>query len=226
METFDFWRELKKNWNLIIRYPQIILVTLIPSLLIATSNYLTWQGSLTWVSVFFQEAGSAILLILGVFLSFIALSLVIAIAWDYRYRDVIDLRRAWRIVQKRLPDIVMVSLIMGFIEGFFAIWFMFLGLVFAFLLLFTIPLTVVEGDNPFSAIRNSFHLVSENLGECFTFFIIALFFSPDRLSSILAFRLFRNSRTNIKYCSRSTNSSLCFSFAFLFLFFLNSFLIF
>ena len=82
METFDFWRELKKNWNLIIRYPQIILVTLIPSLLIATSNYLTWQGSLTWVSVFFQEAGSAILLILGVFLSFIALSLVIAIAWD------------------------------------------------------------------------------------------------------------------------------------------------
>ena len=70
----------------------------------------------------------------------------------------------------------MVSLIMGFIEGFFAIWFMFLGLVFAFLLLFTIPLTVVEGDNPFSAIRNSFHLVSENLGECFTFFIIALFF--------------------------------------------------
>ena len=38
METFDFWRELKKNWNLIIRYPQIILVTLIPSLLIATSN--------------------------------------------------------------------------------------------------------------------------------------------------------------------------------------------
>ena len=176
METFDFWRELKKNWNLIIRYPQIILVTLIPSLLIATSNYLTWQGSLTWVSVFFQEAGSAVLLILGVFLSFIALSLVIAIAWDYRYRDVIDLRRAWRIVQKRLPDIVMVSLIMGFIEGFFAIWFMFLGLVFAFLLLFTIPLTVVEGDNPFSAIRNSFHLVSENLGECFTFFIIALFF--------------------------------------------------
>ena len=176
METFDFWRELKKNWNLIIRYPQIILVTLIPSLLIATSNYLTRQGSLTWVSVFFQEAGSAILLILGVFLSFIALSLVIAIAWDYRYRDVIDLRRAWRIVQKRLPDIVMVSLIMGFIEGFFAIWFMFLGLVFAFLLLFTIPLTVVEGDNPFSAIRNSFHLVSENLGECFTFFIIALFF--------------------------------------------------
>lgn len=176
METFDFWRELKKNWNLIIRYPQIILVTLIPSLLIATSNYLTWQGSLTWVSAFFQEAGSAILLILGVFLSFIALSLVIAIAWDYRYRDVIDLRRAWRIVQKRLPDIVMVSLIMGFIEGFFAIWFMFLGLVFAFLLLFTIPLTVVEGDNPFSAIRNSFHLVSENLGECFTFFIIALFF--------------------------------------------------
>ena len=176
METFDFWRELKKNWNLIIRYPQIILVTLIPSLLIATSYYLTRQGSLTWVSVFFQEAGSAILLILGVFLSFIALSLVIAIAWDYRYRDVIDLRRAWRIVQKRLPDIVMVSLIMGFIEGFFAIWFMFLGLVFAFLLLFTIPLTVVEGDNPFSAIRNSFHLVSENLGECFTFFIIALFF--------------------------------------------------
>lgn len=176
METFDFWRELKKNWNLIIRYPQILLVTLIPSLAIAASNYLTWQGRLAWVSIFFREAGSAILLIVGVFLSFIALSLITAIAWDYRYRDVIDLRRAWRIVQKRLPDIVMVSLIMGFLEGFFAIWFVFLGLVFAFLLLFTIPLTVVEGDNPFSAIRNSFHLVSENLGECFTFFIIALFF--------------------------------------------------
>jgi hypothetical protein len=120
--------------------------------------------------------GSAILLILGVFLGFIALSFIVAIAWDYRYRDTVDLLRAWRIIQKRLPDIVMVSLIMGFLEGFFTIWFVFLGFLLAFLLLFVIPLTVVDGDNPFSAIRNSFHLVSENLGECFTFFILLLFF--------------------------------------------------
>jgi len=176
METFDFWRELKKNWNLIVHYPQILLITIIPSLAIATSNYLTWQGRLAWVSVFLQGIGSAILLILGVFLGFIALSFIVAIAWDYRYRDIVDLHRAWRIIQKRLPDIAMVSLIMGFLEAFFAIWFVFLGFLLAFLLLFVIPLTVVEGDNPFSAIRNSFHLVSENLGECFTFFILLLFF--------------------------------------------------
>ncbi|MDI3542622.1 MAG: hypothetical protein PWP57_225 [Candidatus Atribacteria bacterium] len=176
METFDFWRELKKNWNLIFSYPQILLVALVPSLAIATSNYLAWQGRLAWVSVFFRGVGSAILLILGVFLGFIALSFIVAIAWDYRYRDTVDLLRAWRIIQKRLPDIVMVSLIMGFLEGFFTIWFVFLGFLLAFLLLFVIPLTVVDGDNPFSAIRNSFHLVSENLGECFTFFILLLFF--------------------------------------------------
>ncbi|HPU08548.1 MAG TPA: hypothetical protein PLJ96_02360 [Candidatus Atribacteria bacterium] len=176
METFDFWQELKKSWNLIVNHPQIILVTLIPSLLIAISNYLTWQGHLAWISIFFQEAGSLILLILGIFLSFIALALITAIVWDYRYQGAVDLRRAWKIVQKRLPDVAMVSLIMGFLGGFFAAWFLFLGLLLAFLLLFTIPLTVVEGDNPFSAIRNSFHLVTENPGECFTFFILLLFF--------------------------------------------------
>ena len=43
METFDFWQELKKAGTLIVNHPQIILVTLIPSLRIAISNYLTWK---------------------------------------------------------------------------------------------------------------------------------------------------------------------------------------
>lgn len=176
MRSFDFWFEIKHAWYFLVRYPQTILIPLIPALLFSLANFLTGRGRLTWITSLLQSGLSTILLLVGAVLAFLSLAFLIALIWDYQHRSTVDFSYSWQIITGRWRDVLIVSLIVGFLIAFFSLWFIFPGLFLAFLLMFTLPATVIEGYDPFASISTSFRLAVENVGECFTFFIICLFF--------------------------------------------------
>lgn len=175
MGTLDLWREMRKSLGTLFQYPQILLVTLAPAFLLSVANFLVWDRSLSRFTLFFQWGTSIFFVLLGFFLALLALSLVVFLVWDKEVRGEIDLYRAFRMFSRRFLEILFASLIVGFLVGFFSLWFFFPGLVFGFLLMLTIPAVVVEGYDPFSGIRHSFQLAIGNPGECFTFAVVALF---------------------------------------------------
>lgn len=176
MRNFDFWFEIKHAWYFLVRYPRAILIPLLPALLFALANFLSGRGQLGWVASFLRSGFSAILLLIGAVVAFLSLAFLIALIWDYQHRGTIDFSYSWRIITGRWQDVLIVSLIVGFLVAFFSLWFIFPGLLLAFLLMFALPATVIEGYDPFASISSSFRLAVENVGECFTFFIICLFF--------------------------------------------------
>ena len=175
MGTLDLWREMRRSLDTLSRHPQILLVTLAPAFLLGVANFLVWDRSLSRVTLFLQWGTGILFVLLGFFLALLALSFVVFLVWDEEVRGEMDLHRAFRMFSRRFPEILFASLVVGFLVGFFSLWFFFPGLVFGFLLMLTLPAVVVEGYDPFSGIRHSFQLVIENLGECFTFTVVALF---------------------------------------------------
>ncbi|MBC7218202.1 MAG: hypothetical protein H5U36_08735 [Candidatus Caldatribacterium sp.] len=175
MGTVDLWREMRKSFDLLARYPQILLATFPSAFLVSVANFLVWDRRFSRITLLFQWGGGMLLVLSGFFLALLALGFITFLLWDLEVRGEIRFRRALFMFSKRFHEILFAALVVGFLVGFFSFWFVFPGLVFGFLLMFTIPAVVVEGDDPFSAIRRSFHLTMENLGECFTFTVLALF---------------------------------------------------
>ncbi len=175
MGTVDLWREMRKSVDLLMRYPQIILAAFPSAFLVSVANFLVWDRRFSRITFFFQWGTSILLVLCGFFLALLTLGFITFLFWDFEVRGEIRFRRSLRMFSRRFYEIFFAALIVGFLVGFFSFWFFLPGLVFGFLLMFTIPAVVVEGDDPFGAIRRSFHLVIENLGECFTFTVLALF---------------------------------------------------
>ncbi len=173
--SVNFWHELRWSGEYVARNPELIVPTLPSAFLIAVANHLVWRRSLSWITAFFQWGVSVIVVILGILLGFLALGLVIALVWDGQYRERVHFQRAWRIFSLRFADILIVALMVGFLVSFFSVFFVFPGLVFGFLLMFTLPIVIIEEEDAFSAIRRSFQLSLENLGESFTFLVVVLF---------------------------------------------------
>lgn len=176
MGTVDLWREMRKSVDLLAQYPQIILAAFPSAFLVSTANFLVWDRRFSRITFLFQWGTSILLVLCGFFLALLALGFITFLFWDFEVRGEIRFQRAFSMFSRRFYEIFFAALIVGFLVGFFSFWFFLPGLVFGFLLMFTIPAVVVEGDDPFGAIRRSFHLVIENLGECFTFTVLALFF--------------------------------------------------
>jgi len=170
----DFWNETKSSFRLMMKRPAFILVPITPAVIFSLILYLSRVRRFSWISSYFQTLPLTALGILGIFVGFLSLSFLIALVWDYQYRGVIDFRRAYRIIISRISDVSIVSLALGFLVGFFSIWFVFPGFFLAFLLLFSLPAIVIGGDDPFSAVKTSFRMVYENLAEVFAFFILSL----------------------------------------------------
>jgi|YNPNPStandDraft_1061719.scaffolds.fasta_scaffold64123_2 MFS family permease len=172
----DFWQELRESWRFLSRNPETIIPALPAAFLMAVANHLVWRRSLTWITAFFQWGVSIALVMLGILLGFVALGFIVGLVWEARYREKADILRAWRILAPRFGEVFLASLILGFLVSFFSVFFVFPGLLLGFLLMFVLPVLIIEREDPFSAIRHSFQLSFENLGECFTFLVIALFF--------------------------------------------------
>lgn len=175
MGTVDLWREMRKSVDFLIRHPQMLLVTLPPAFFASLANFFVWDRRFPRVTLFFQWGVGILLVLLGLFLALLALGFITFLVWDFEVRGEVRFRRASLMFLRRFPEVFFAALVVGFLVGFFSLWFVFPGLLFGFLLMFTIQAVVVEGDDPFSAIRRSFHLVTENLGECFTLAVFALF---------------------------------------------------
>jgi hypothetical protein len=143
-----------------------------------TASFFAARGGTGWWFFGFYRLGLGFgLFLLGSVLSILVAALVMVAAWDYSYRSVVDLWRAFRMVSDRFLEIFVTALIISFVVGFFSVFFIFPGLFFAFLLLFVLPEVIIDGRDPFSALQASFHLVLEHLGECFAFFVGLLFFA-------------------------------------------------
>jgi len=170
----EFWNEAKGSFRLLIKRPTFILITAVPALIFSLILFLTPGRRLVWISSYFQNFLLAGLGIAGIFTVFLSLSFLIALVWDYQYRNVVDFRRVYRIIQSRLSDVLVTCLGLGLLIGFFSIWFVFAGFFLAFLLIFCLPAIVIRGDDPFSSIKTSFQMVYENLAEVFAFFILSL----------------------------------------------------
>lgn len=176
MGTLDLWREMRKSLDALLRYPQMILIALPSAFLVSTANFLVWDRKFSRITLFFQWGISILLVLLGLFLALLAVGFITLLFWSSETRGEASLYRTFRAFSRRFSEILFASLIVGFLVGFFSFWFFLPGLLFGFLLMFTIPAVIIEGDDPFSGIRRSFQLVMENLGECFTFTVVALFF--------------------------------------------------
>jgi len=172
---FNFWHELQWSLQFLSRNPGTILPALPPAFLMAVANHFVWKRSLTWITAFFQWGVSVVFVILGILLGFLALGFIVVMTWDAEHRERVNFGRAWRIGAPRFFEIFIASLIVGFLVSFFSVFFVFPGLLLGFLLMFVLPVVVIEREDPFSAIRHSFQLSLENLGECFTFLVIVLF---------------------------------------------------
>lgn len=175
MGTVDLWREMRKSLDFLTRYPHILLATLPPAFLVSVANFLVWDRSFSRTPLLFQWGRSVLLVLCGFFLALLASGFITFLLWDLEVRGELRFQRALSMFSRRFQEVFFAALLVSFLVGFFSFWFFFPGLVFGFLLMFTIPAVVVEGEDPFSAIRRSFHLVIENLGECFTFTVLALF---------------------------------------------------
>jgi len=169
-----FWNEAKGSFRLLLQRPAFVLISFAPALVFSLILFLSQVRRLVWVSSYFQTLPISGLGILGMVAFFLSMSILVALVWDYQYRGVIDFRRGYRIIQSRFSDIGIASLALGFLIGFFSIWFVFPGFFLAFLLLFSLPAIVIGGDDPFSAVKTSFRMVYENLAEVFAFFILSL----------------------------------------------------
>jgi hypothetical protein len=176
MGTVDLWREMRKSFDFLARYPQTILCALPSAFLASVASFLVWDRGLSRIVLLFQWGAGIFFVLCALFLALLALGFVTFLLWDFEVRGEVSFRRAFSMFSRRFPEVFFAALVVGFLVGFFSFWFFFPGLVFGFLLMFTIPAVVVEGDDPFSGIRRSFQLAVENLGECFTFTVVALFF--------------------------------------------------
>ncbi|NLJ48487.1 MAG: hypothetical protein GX428_02725 [Candidatus Atribacteria bacterium] len=174
MNSREFWNEAKDSFRLLIRRPSFILTTAVPALIFSLILSLTPVRRLVWISSYFQSFTLAGLGLAGMFTMFLGMCFLIALVWDYQYRSIIDFRRVYRIIQSRYSDVLFACLGLGLLIGFFSVWFVFAGFFLAFLLIFCLPAIVIRGDDPFSAIKTSFHMVYDNLAEVFAFFILAL----------------------------------------------------
>ncbi|MEN3184853.1 MAG: hypothetical protein ABDK93_07675 [Atribacterota bacterium] len=175
MGTVDLWREMRKSLDLLTRYPQMLLATFPSAFLVSLASFLVWDRRLSRITLLFQWGTGILLVLCGFLLALLALGFITFLSWDFEVRGEMRWQRAFLLFSRRFSEIFFAALIVGFLVGFFSLWFIFPGLLFGFLLMFTIPAVVVEGDDPFAAIRRSFHLTMENLGECFTFAVLALF---------------------------------------------------
>ncbi|MGQ9474413.1 MAG: hypothetical protein ACUVRN_10285 [Candidatus Caldatribacteriaceae bacterium] len=176
MTYFNFWYELRESLDFCFQNPVVVLPALPSAFFVALANHFVWRRSLSWVTAFFQWGISVVLVIFGILLGFIALSFIVSMTWDAERRNKVYWNQAWYVFSSRFPEILVASLIVGFLVSFFSIFFVFPGLIFGFLLMFVLPSIIVEREDPFSAIRRSFQLSLENLGECFTFLVVVLFF--------------------------------------------------
>lgn len=170
----EFWNEAKGGFRLLLSRPVFILTTVAPALIFSLILFLTPGRRLVWISSYFQSFTLVGLGIAGIFIVFLGMSFLIALVWDYQYRNLVDFRRAYRIIQSRFMDVLFACLGLGLLIGFFSVWLVFAGFFLAFLLIFCLPAIVISGDDPFSAIKTSFRIVYENLTEVFAFFILAL----------------------------------------------------
>jgi len=170
----EFWNEAKGSFRLLISRPVFVLPTIGPALIFSLILFLSSGRRLVWISSYFQSFTLAGLGIVGMFSVFLGMCFLIALVWDYQYRNRVDFRRVYRIIQSRYSDVLLACLGLGLLIGFFSIWFVFAGFFLAFLLIFCLPAIVISGDDPFSAIKTSFRMVYENLAEVFAFFILSL----------------------------------------------------
>ncbi|MEI6156805.1 MAG: hypothetical protein WCP87_00395 [Atribacterota bacterium] len=170
----QYWNEMRDSGRLILRRPEFLLLPLVPGVLGALIFFLSHNRRLTWVSSYFQSVPLTILSLLALFSSFLCLCFMIALIWDFQYRDTIDFRRAWKMISGRFTEILIASAALGLLIGVFSVWFVFPGFFLAYLLLFSFPALVVEGDDPFSAVKTSFRMVMENSAEVFAFLIVAV----------------------------------------------------
>ncbi|MDI3524806.1 hypothetical protein QBE54_03765 [Thermatribacter velox] len=178
MLNFDFWTETKRSARFVAKNPTLWIVSLLPALPFVAASLVAARGSVGWWFFGLYRLGLGFgLFLLGSVLSILVAALIMIAAWDYSYRSIVDLWRAFRMIGDRFLEILITALIISFVVGFFSVFFIFPGLFFAFLLLFVLPEVIIDGRDPFSALQASFHLVLEHLGECFAFFVGLLFFA-------------------------------------------------
>ncbi len=166
--------ELRNTFRFISRYPQLIIPALGPGLLVAWAIQLSWTGRFFWVSRLLQRGISLALFLGGLFLALLVLGFIVAIAWDYQYRGGIDWRRGIALVARNMSQTALAAAILALLVGFFSLWFIFTGFLFGFLLMFTIPSVVIDGDDLFTGMKSSFQMAIENLAENFVFGIISV----------------------------------------------------
>jgi hypothetical protein len=135
----EFWNEAKSSFRLLISRPSFILTTAAPALIFSLILYMTPGRRLVWISSYLQSFTLAGLGIAGMFTVFLGMSFLIALVWDYQYRNLIDFRRVYRIIQSRFSDVLLACLGLGLLIGFFSVWFVFAGFFLAFLLIFCLP---------------------------------------------------------------------------------------
>jgi len=178
MLNFDFWTETKRSARFVAKNPTLWIVSLLPALPFVAASLVAARGNVGWWFFGLYRLGLGFgLFLLGSVLSILVAALIMIAAWDYSYRSIVDLWRAFRMIGDRFLEILITALIISFVVGFFSVFFIFPGLFFAFLLLFVLPEVIIDGRDPFSALQASFHLVLEHLGECFAFFVGLLFFA-------------------------------------------------
>ncbi|MCX7730880.1 MAG: hypothetical protein N2205_06660, partial [Candidatus Caldatribacterium sp.] len=142
MGTVDLWREMRKSLDFLARYPQTILATLLPAFLVSVANFLVWDRRFSRITLLFQWGTGILLVLCGFFLALLALGLITFLLWDFEIRGEARLQRAFSMFSRRFHEVAFAALVVGFLVGFFSFWFFFPGLVFGFLLMFTIPAAV------------------------------------------------------------------------------------
>ncbi|HSV31792.1 MAG TPA: hypothetical protein VLH40_07210 [Atribacteraceae bacterium] len=168
--------EIKRTWRFALNFPALFLVSLGPGVLFALAFRVTWVARPFWVSRFLHMGSGIFFLLTGLFLSFLVLGFLTVIAWDFKFRGAVDWRRGFQLLTRRFSNVLLAALILSLLVGFFSMWFIFTGFIFAFLLMFTMPALVIDSEDPFGALRVSFQMAMENLGENFVFGIISIFF--------------------------------------------------
>jgi len=170
----NFRVELRNTFRFLGRHPQLILPALGPGFLIAMAIQLSWTGRFFWISRLLQRGISIALFLGGVFTALLVMGLIVAIVWDYQYRGGMNWRRGIALLSRNISHVALVTGVLTLLVGFFSLWFIFTGFLFGFLLMFTIPSVVVDGDDPFTGIKSSFQMAMENLAENFVFGIVAV----------------------------------------------------
>lgn len=109
-------------------------------------------------------AGGALFMLLGGLLSLIASGVVIVMARDALAAREPVIGDAVNAVMARFVDVLVASILLTLIVSIGMVLFVIPGIIAAFLLIFTLPAVLLDGQAAVDALRRSVALVKENIG--------------------------------------------------------------